>query len=73
MIVAVVGVRVVRVRMGNGIVPMAMHVAHARCNGLFMDVMVMRIMHMLVSVFQRLVRVEVLVPLGEMQPDSPSH
>ena len=73
MIVAVMRVRVMRVRMRHAIVPVAMRMSRAGRNGLVVGMTVMLVMLMLVAVLHSLVRVTVLVPLGEMQPDSARH
>jgi hypothetical protein len=75
MIVAVMRVRVMRVRMRHAIVPVAMRMSRAGRNGLVvgMTVMLVMLVLMLVAVLHSLVGVTVLVPLGEMQPDSARH
>jgi hypothetical protein len=70
---AVVRIRVMRVRMSHRFVPVAMRMAHARRGRLGMLVAMMLVVLVLVRVLDGLVRMQVRVPLGEMQPDAPRH
>ena len=54
--------------MFDRLMTMPVTVPYARSNGLVMLVLMMNVVRMLVLVFERLVDVLMLVPLGEMQP-----
>ena len=66
MLVPVVGVRVVRMRMGHGLVHVAMRVPRARSERDVVRMPVMLVVLMLMAVFQRFVRVPVLVPFRQV-------
>ena len=59
--------------MRQHVVPMLMTVLGAWGNRIAMVVLVMLIMHMLVLMFQRFVRVFMFVTFGEVQPDAERH
>jgi hypothetical protein len=74
--VAVVNVRVMRVRVQHWFVSMKMgvrcRIRHGRI-ALSMSVSMVFIMHVTVAVLRRLVAMRVLVPLGKMQPHPDTH
>ncbi len=70
---AVVEIGVMRVRVDQRLVAMPMCMRFAAVPLERMLVPVMRIVHVLVIVLHRLVRMLVLVPLGEMQPHAEPH
>ena len=73
MAVAVVGIREVRMRVGQGFMPMPVAVLGAGLDRGVVGVMMMFVVYMLVLVFQRLMRVFVPMPFGKMQPNSERH
>ena len=62
-----------RVGMCELIVPVPMTVARARNHWVGMSVRMMFVMLVRVFVLERLVRVQVLMPLGQMQPHARGH
>ena len=73
MAVAVMRVRIVGMRMRQRLVPVRVRVPRPRSDRLTVGVLVMRVVPVLVGVLQWLVRVPVLVPLGQVQPDARGH
>src|SRR5476651_2522728 len=63
----------VRVRMGQRLMPVWVAMLRSRHDGHVVFMLVMLVMRVLVVVFQRLVRVRMLVMFGQMQPDAESH
>lgn len=72
-LVAVVRIRVMWVRMRQLFVPMVMRVARARGDPFGVVVAMMLVMFVLVRVLDALVRMDVSVALGEVQPHAPCH
>ena len=70
---AVMRVRIVGMRVREHLVLVRMRVPRPRSDRLAVGVPVMRVVPMLVGVLQWLVRVPVLVPLGQVQPDACGH
>ncbi len=66
-------IRVVRVRMNEGRVDVLMRVRVPGVPWEVMAMLVMFVMHVAVDVFQRRVRVQVHVTLGDMQPYAQGH
>ena len=66
MVVPVVGVRVVRMRMRHGLVHVAMRVPGAGSDRNVVRMPVMLVVLMLMAVFQRFVRMAVLVPFRQV-------
>ena len=66
MVVPVVGIRVMRMRMRHGLVYVAMRVPRAGSDRAVVRVPVMLVVLMLMAVFQRFVRVPVLVPFRKV-------
>jgi hypothetical protein len=66
----VVHVGHVRMRVGQGAMPMPVGVRLARWIVRLMGVLVMRIVHVRVRMIERLVGVTVLMMLGDVQPDA---
>jgi len=71
--VPVVNVRVVRMLVRQRFMPMRMRVWFATLPGKFVLMPVMLVMVVVVSMLQRLVRVLVLMPFANMQPDAKRH
>ena len=71
--VAVMRVRIVRMRVGQRLVPVRMAVPRAGRDRHRVLVLVVRVMGVPVRVFERRMRVRVLVPLGQVQPDAERH
>lgn len=66
-----IGKMLMRMRQWLMTVPMSMY--RSWCNGLIMGMLMMFVMRMLMFVFQGLMRVDVAVVLGQMQPDPERH
>src|SRR5512145_1807628 len=64
---------IVRMRVRDGLVPMRMDVRLAAVPFEVMLMPVMLVVRMRMGMGQRLVRMPVLVPLGEVQPDAAAH
>lgn len=71
--VPVVDVRKVRVPVRQDPMPMRVHVRLAPVPRKVMLVLVVRVVSMRMRVFERLMRVVVLVPFANMQPDANAH
>ena len=69
----VVGVRIVRVGVRQGFMPMTVRMSGSRGDRLIVSMPMMFVVHVLMLVFHRLVRMLVLVPFGDMQPDANPH
>lgn len=70
-LMAMVQVRVMRMLVPQGLVPM--HVGVRLAHGPFMLMLVVAVMHMAVVVLDLLMNVLMLVALGEVQPQSNCH
>jgi hypothetical protein len=70
---AMVRVRKMRVRMCHPVMAMGMRMALAWSDGKIVLVPMMFVVNMLVLVLERLVRVLMLVALGQVQPDACAH
>ncbi len=66
-------IRVVRVRMNEGCMDVLMRVRAPGVPREVMGMLVMFVMHVAVGVFQRRVRMQVHVTLGDMQPHAQRH
>ena len=66
-------VREVRMRVRDRLVPMRMRVAGSRLDREIVRMPVMFIMHVLVRMEQRFMRMFVFVPFGQMQPHAQPH
>lgn len=71
--VPVVDVRKVRVPVRQNAMPMRVHMRLAPVPRKVMLVLVMRVVSMRMRVLERLMRVLVLVPFSNMQPDADGH
>jgi hypothetical protein len=72
-LVPVMRIRIMRVAVGERIVPMPVGVARPRSNWISMCMPVMFVVHVLVLMLQEFVGVRVHMPLGEVQPHAPAH
>ena len=72
-IVPVVRVRVMRMRVGEAIVPVAVGMTYAGRHRPGVGMAMVLVVLVLVRVLDGLVRMHVRVPLGEMQPHAPGH
>ena len=70
---AVVSIREVRVLVDQSGMAMPVLMRLDAAPGALMVMLVVRIVDMGVAVLDRFVRVQVIMPLGEMQPHAPAH
>ena len=71
--VAMMRVRKMRMAVGERLMAVRMFVARSRSHRHVVRMLVVLVMDMGVLVFQRLVRVDVLVALGEVEPNAYGH